>query len=126
MRISDWSSDVCSSDLRNADVGDGAAGHIVEDDGQGTALRQMREMPVDPLLIGLVVIGRDDQRRIRPGRLRSEHMLQRDSGVVRSATRSEEHTSELQPLIRISFDVLGWKKKHRKATQTRSIQQKSD
>src|SRR3546814_7580134 len=34
------------------------------------------------------------------------------SGSIRAATRSEEHTSELQSLMRISYAVFCLKKKH--------------
>src|SRR3546814_6466207 len=34
-------------------------------------------------------------------------------GAARRALRSEEHTSELQSLIRISYDVVGLKKKNK-------------
>src|SRR3546814_11811047 len=90
MRISDWSSDVCSSDLRwigaqplhhvDADVSDCPGGHIVEQDRQSAVLGQICKMPEYAFLIGFVVIRSDDQRRVSPSGLRRLHML----------TRSEE------------------------------------
>src|SRR3546814_3003287 len=40
------------------------------------------------------------------------------SGTVHQALRSEEHTSELQSLMRISYAVFCLKKKNKKNTQT--------
>ena len=48
---------------------------------------QIGEVAIDAFLIGLVVIRRDDQRRIGPGGLRRVHMLQRDHGVVGNRIR---------------------------------------
>src|SRR3546814_6462555 len=99
MRISDWSSDVCSSDL------DGQRDVVRVDDlariGDGLAVS------VEPLLhrqgggvyrhVHVVVLG-DPFHRL--GAARSGH---RD--------RSEEHTSELQSLMRPSYAVFCLKKK---------------
>src|SRR3546814_10776014 len=110
MRISDWSSDVCSSDL-----GDGAVG---EPDGQAieALLPAGEHHPT---------VGQDD---VAGG---AEHPVgqadvgfdlhDRRGGVVgrvpavdpepAGAVRSEEHTSELQSLMRISYAVFCLKKK---------------
>src|SRR3546814_6462856 len=112
MRISDWSSDVCSFDLerqpeaqrrqrrrRRFEIG------IAVDQPAGTerfeALAQQRrpglgELPADFL--------RD------PGI--AERALQRHLRQV--AVRSEEHTSELQSLMRTSYAVFCLKKKTNK------------
>src|SRR3546814_992805 len=101
MRISDWSSDVCSSDLIIEAVGRAlAVGHllviIVESDrGEaglafveiGAAEQVLREAGAAMLRIFL-----DDRLQLRLG-------------------RSEEHTSELQSLMRISYAVFCLKKK---------------
>src|SRR3546814_3733072 len=105
MRISDWSSDVCSSDLRifagripvrylgrPAEDGTGS-GHEPES-GQGRPPDGHRHDPVhQPLL--------------RSGPHQGADMV---SGAPQS--RSEEHTSELQSLMRISYAVFCLKKKH--------------
>src|SRR3546814_3624268 len=95
MRISDWSSDVCSSDLiarqteRLADLGDCTARAVAGDDcGQRRAVAAVGL--VDPL---------DD--------LLASFVLEVDVDV----RRSEEHTSELQSLMRISYAVFCLKKK---------------
>src|SRR3546814_4239447 len=130
MRISDWSSDVCSSD-RHAFV-DGAAG-LDEDlaalfqvpQGVGNRLAgavgdQDAVAPaLDRALVGavaveqavhdagaagvceeLAVIADEAARRRQEG----------DAGLA-AAGRSEEHTSEFQSLMRISYAVFCLKKK---------------
>src|SRR3546814_10020225 len=101
MRISDWSSDVCSSDLdsRRDDVDGGLLGRA--------SLHARR--PADDLASGAeqdgVQRGFEDRRRCivrdrdrkRPAR-------------PRNLDRSEEHTSELQSLMRISYAVFCLKK----------------
>src|SRR3546814_3450954 len=97
MRISDWSSDVCSSDL-------------------GLALRHV----VHPQMQADAALRRHFDRRA--GQPRGAHVLDRDDRVRRHqfeagldqqffGERSEEHTSELQPLMRISYAVFCLKKK---------------
>src|SRR3546814_10093686 len=94
MRISDWSSDVCSSDLsrRHSPGGRRLRGGSHHD----PASRRRKVRP--ELLQG---IGRAARRRRVGG--------QRAVGGARP--RSEEHTSELQSLMRISYAVFCLKKK---------------
>src|SRR3546814_1981346 len=124
MRISDWSSDVCSSDLyyyQRIDT-QGTEGH-------GPASSRWTINPSNPLsndpsvLSGLTAINTQylkntsaalfgqlswkvtDQLTIQPGvRLNYD----KKDGYYR---RSEEHTSELQSLMRISYAVFCLKKK---------------
>src|SRR3546814_3649864 len=79
MRISDWSSDVCSSDL----LGPGD----FEDDGDILKAGQERQQ----------IVELEDEA----------DLLQPQPAQV----RSEEHTSELQSLMRISYAVFCLKKK---------------
>src|SRR3546814_1626382 len=104
MRISDWSSDVCSSDLAgdaDRDEDDSAqsfrdAGH---DQGPYARLhRRDRRLP-DGLL------------RPQPDRLAWRLLLSGDGHDHPLGRRSEEHTSELQSLMRISYAVFCLKKK---------------
>src|SRR3546814_4383081 len=99
MRISDWSSDVCSSDL----------GHCDADIIAGRA-------PVDFLGGERRAVDRDRQRAA------PLHRIARVDGEVEQRVlelvaigpdppRSEEHTSELQSLMRISYAVFCLKKK---------------
>src|SRR3546814_8050606 len=96
MRISDWSSDVCSSDLM-PDVAQMAIGRyrwMSESWSLGSAAE------LDGLLANLA-----------PGIERRHLVLRlRLSGLLTLA-RSEEHTSELQSLMRISYAVFCLKKK---------------
>src|SRR3546814_7539575 len=91
MRISDWSSDVCSSDLSLATGG-----------------LKLPGPPVRP--------AEADARRC-PDSVRDETSFMsskansRRKGAFRGALRSEEHTSELQSLMRISYAVFCLKKK---------------
>src|SRR3546814_9593278 len=117
MRISDWSSDVCSSDLQ----------------------RRASEFPPRPNDIGQARPLGDGDRRIGHSLSTWDHQLCRPSGDQRAGERprpnppsdlrgrgaphrlsrgelyggprSEEHTSELQSLMRISYAVFCLKKK---------------
>src|SRR3546814_4446644 len=102
MRISDWSSDVCSSDL-GADPCRWSRQGQVRRCGPG---RQGRRAPVEVDRRGEEERSRDAGTDAgddpdRPGRQGSEPAL-----------RSEEHTSELQSLMRISYAVFCLKKKN--------------
>src|SRR3546814_1903385 len=111
MRISDWSSDVCSSDLRRLDArGDERArprrGAQGADEGHaggvGEAQRGTRRSGA------LTASETDAQPR---GRLQRLHYVPPDFPLPDAAPRSEEHTSELQSLMRISYAVFCLKKK---------------
>src|SRR3546814_3649721 len=93
MRISDWSSDVCSSDLpdqfhrRFLQATHRLAGRRVAVDG---AVRRVLRVPGDV---------RDRERlRIQPIGMPADRFEDQRA-------RSEEHTSELQSLMRISYAV---------------------
>src|SRR3546814_1701617 len=106
MRISDWSSDVCSSDLPKARRSQ--AGIIEEKAMNGKRMGQMM----------LVAAG------FAAGAATPAAMVMADTGAQ---VRSEEHTSELQSLMRISYAVLCLKKKRtnkmvRYVVNTRNIQ----
>src|SRR3546814_7526060 len=121
MRISDWSSDVCSSDLGGASFGRGDAvpgRHI--NDHQVRLYMKMRQT-VSPRSAAACAafstatayrLERDaqlpSQKKEPRGRRRPDPLADIfDSEVV----RSEEHTSELQSLMRISYAVFCLKKK---------------
>src|SRR3546814_7612449 len=110
MRISDWSSDVCSSDL---DVG--AERDIVAADRAGLEHRIEGRDLVRPHRRDAQVLGdRGDQLVAQPaavGLLGGEQALDdrrtlavgRELGEPVVDVRSEEHTSELQSLMRTSY-----------------------
>ena len=69
------------------------AGNVVEDDRQWRVLRQMREMGVDALLAGSVVIGRHHQRGICARILGTTEVLGSDAGVVRSGAGDDGYAA---------------------------------
>src|SRR3546814_5076562 len=103
MRISDWSSDVCSSDLR-----------IQPEIDAGIVRITRRALPVLHRDATVIEGARHFQNRdvgyARAGIQGHRHPVVR---AVR-AGRSEEHTSELQSLMRISYAVFCLKKKKTK------------
>src|SRR3546814_2719186 len=122
MRISDWSSDVCSSDLlvgpdqrpvppprvrRPVDAGGDAGGRVIHD---------VRLNAVEHLRRLRTVLPQDV---VEGPRRPLVHILQLvleaigDSGHLATGVfdRSEEHTSELQSLMRISYAVFCLQKK---------------
>src|SRR3546814_1876328 len=109
MRISDWSSDVCSSDLLGR-AGDHPAELAIVArapfgkprildfelaDVKGAGDDQTQLVDVDRLLIEIPSAARD-----RGQRARALAMPRHDDDL-----RPEEHTSELPSLMRISYDV---------------------
>src|SRR3546814_6201237 len=101
MRISDWSSDVCSSDLQPVD-----AIHTGEIDQRGRGLfLPLRQRQCLARLETEVPAAIAD-----PGRAR-QHRIQGRGGLHQCIQRSDAHTSELQSLMRISYAVLYLKKK---------------
>src|SRR3546814_10096978 len=97
MRISDWSSDVCSSDLPSRSVSKKVS--YVGNDG--------------PELIEAVEIPSPSKTRsitsfFKPGSAVKPESTQLLFDAVK---RSEEHTSELQSLMRISYAVFTLQKK---------------
>src|SRR3546814_8295895 len=114
MRISDWSSDVCSSDLMSL------AAHLaakiaamVEQAGRLQALTQSRasnQSEVTRLNRDLQAAAR---RLINEAELTQLKTRAADLDELQQQ-RSEEHTSELQSLMRISYTVFCLKKTQKK------------
>src|SRR3546814_4932192 len=123
MLISDWSSDVCSSDLRPSEAAallrSGILDHVKDAIAVGLLARHVfdgdqvaTDFPVglDELrqaTLGMQhqVVGQDHRKRLAPDEVaRAPHRV--------AKARSEEHTSELQSLMRISYAVLCLKKKN--------------
>src|SRR3546814_10901139 len=102
MRISDWSSDVCSSDLRV------------------TTPQQMLELGEAGLKEHIKTIGLYNAKAKNVIAL-SQLLIADHGGAVprdrESLERSEEHTSELQSLMRISYAVFCLKKKRPRQKQ---------
>src|SRR3546814_4751616 len=131
MRISDWSSDVCSSDLSLSPSHRGAVWR--------RSVQQARTRVPSPS-----PIWRDRQRRgvhhhpsggavraRRHNNLRetrkapyprpARSILIHADRKAAASCRSEEHTSELQSLMRISYAVFCLKKKNKKVACTKDI-----
>src|SRR3546814_10266917 len=113
MRISEWSSDVCSSDLL------GALRSLRDVRRRGThhGLRHSRQMPARGAVKKPYGGGHGaDYRGFAhplPALRFDQHPPERDgqAGQGHYLDRSEEHTSELQSLMRISYAVFCLKKK---------------
>src|SRR3546814_4105761 len=125
MRISDWSSDVCSSDLLIAVAGvdaegderganvraalerRGAVGAIVAEDValvvDVVLLAEANELARQVIIEGPDLVGHGD------GGAEFGAVLPRRGGAV---VRSDEHTSELQSLMRTSYAVFCLTKQH--------------
>src|SRR3546814_4729919 len=95
MRISDWSSDVCSSDLPVIRTACGMRTLISSATGGLSPFFAGCDMGIFYLL------------RARP----NERSLAKKLSSMNGIRRSEEHTSELQSLMRISYAVFCLKKK---------------
>src|SRR3546814_6574390 len=114
MRISDWSSDVCSSDLSSFEQLAATQSNI----------GRMVEAGVE---VGIGMLGEDEARQVRlstqnAGNLVALNDIPGANGLTwgeafAAISRSEEHTPELQSLMRISYAVFCLKKK-KKTTRT--------
>src|SRR3546814_1277641 len=112
MRISDWSSDVCSSDLR-----------LVALRRQNARAEQARPIAENVALTNLrfrYEISGDDPpwRPVRAWDDGSKVYIEFPARLDQGEARSEEHTSELQSLMRISYAVFCLKKKKKKQYPT--------
>src|SRR3546814_2387681 len=111
MRISDWSSDVCSSDL--------SIEHVIHTHADKPESQYSCTATIEPARWPARVAGRcptlkTTRCRTPPGCRRRPCRLHRDA-TKRWTFRSEEHTSELQSLMRISYAVFCLKKKKKNA-----------
>src|SRR3546814_4639176 len=105
MRISDWSSDVCSSDLIVAPgfflIWVGAAAIATGVIAWIVPLGVPWQLGIFGILSFAALYGARRWLKVNP---------------ITSADRSEEHTSELQSLMRISYAVFCLKKKNNHST----------
>src|SRR3546814_9919983 len=121
MRISDWSSDVCSSDLLVEGGLEGLLGHNgLSTKGGSWAIPQRNRVRLAERLLGKPRgSGRQD---VNAGGQFATFQTVSERGVCgttpadASEIRSEEHTSELQSLMRISYAVFCLKKKKKTTT----------
>src|SRR3546814_9196170 len=121
MRISDWSSDVCSSDLHAGEVDD----HLLE------VQQYLQAALADLRLIGRVGgvparilqhVALDDAGQEGAVVAHADHRVHDRVAIGHAAqVRSEEHTSELQSLMRISYAVFCLKKKKNRVQNQKSM-----
>src|SRR3546814_1920692 len=118
MRISDWSSDVCSSDLTAWRMCHEIRKYMAIVDGDEPLGGFTKQVEVDETIIGgYTDEGRMSNKTVVIG------LMERGGKVMTKVVpnqRSEEHTSELQSLMRISYAVfcLKNKKTHNKKIAT--------
>src|SRR3546814_6479434 len=115
MRISDWSSDVCSSDLviqyalfdsaavPVPAVTDAEIAKVYKDNAAQYAASETRRFA--QVILPDQAAANALAAKIRGG-----------TSLTAAAQRSEEHTSELQSLMRISYAVFCLKKKNKQST----------
>src|SRR3546814_4779327 len=113
MRISDWSSDVCSSDLSEEVDGkhrdqDGEAGKGHHPPCPGDELAGVGQHGAPLGRRRLRALAEEAERR------GVENRRRKAQGRLDDQRRSEEHTSELQSLMRISYAVFCLKEKNTK------------
>src|SRR3546814_9044993 len=112
MRISDWSSDVCSSDPNVLEADHGKLKMLIK------PVRGFKSMPTAYATIkGFEVMralrkGQAQAWCLQPGIMGEVRLVERAFGI---GPRSEEHTSELQSLMRITYAVFCLKKKNTSA-----------
>src|SRR3546814_2574424 len=116
MRISDWSSDVCSSDLIAVEL----AVATVE------AIEKLTALAVGKAAEVVLPQRRAACQRVAVARHHLGHVVAHDVAhqpdehqvhrMAQGLGRSEEHTSELQSLMRISYAVFCLKKKKKRKT----------
>src|SRR3546814_5260569 len=118
MRISDWSSDVCSSDLVGMRVAQSLDGCVSQ--------WALRAVVIADVFLPQGAFQRQPQAgACGLGDVHEEQGIDQRHGIVKEGIvagravlvdipRSEEHTSELQSLMRISYAVFCLKKKKNK------------
>src|SRR3546814_2511338 len=121
MRISDWSSDVCSSDLLDQWLDDDRTDFMRMRFERAFHVPELPARVVFPAFscATRIAVGRGHVDRLQQQRrvgvaihARAAHRQRAERfAVVTVFERSEEHTSELQSLMRISYAVFCLKKK---------------
>src|SRR3546814_9207182 len=134
MRISDWSSDVCSSDLQIY-TPNGDYEPLINGKRRRIGLQGAFQWKPNPDLEIFAEAGYQEFRSLQQQRGLNNPTngravdpdtvtLYEGTSDFKSGTRSEEHTSELQSLMRISYAVFCLKKqKHKQKITTQTIQQ---
>src|SRR3546814_3085627 len=123
MRISDWSSDVCSSDLE----------HLRANPAFAAAIDPVLREELTDVMERMHAVMAENEQAINAARSANQRIATAIVNAVQAhqsesagysakgrsgKDRSEEHTSELQSLMRISYAVFCLKKKKQKNNQT--------
>src|SRR3546814_963592 len=115
LRISDWSSDVCSSDLSTARAPRRRSASRSCAAWRSRPRRASRETLPESRRIRSLRVGMPGGRERADDDTGDCDLRHRDRrGELAGHARSEEHTSELQSLMRISYAVFCLKKKKKK------------
>src|SRR3546814_8353082 len=116
MRISDWSSDVCSSDLTGYLLAMSWSPQHCADVRNPNGARDRFQCSGENGRFGWVLHGLWPEtdgpgypQWCRPAKIVPQPVLKQHLCMTPSAQRSEEHTSELQSLMRISYAVFCFK-----------------
>src|SRR3546814_5805047 len=118
MRISDWSSDVCSSDLFSQNCVCHLTVYRRELLERVGGFRKGTEGAQDwDLTLRVIEHLQPNQIGHIPKVLYHWRMISRSTALAPGEKRSEEHTYELQSLMRISYAVFCLKKKHIQPTK---------
>src|SRR3546814_10559340 len=111
MRISDWSSDVCSSDLYATSVARGSMSQAAMDRAMKliTGTQQFEDIGQADIVVEAVF----EEMGVKKDVFGKLDTVMKPGAVLatNTSTRSEEHTSELQSLMRSSYAVFCLKKK---------------
>src|SRR3546814_2639302 len=112
MRISDWSSDVCSSDLMRVGVSENPSWTMIDGATASGVEVDLVEAFAGELGARIEwVHGTEAELLAALERFELDLVV---AGLTQDTPRSEEHTSELQSLMRISYAVFCLKKKNTK------------
>src|SRR3546814_7998710 len=123
MRISDWSSDVCSSDLAELEAAEARLGALegsgIEQAREGVRLAELSYRAGKSSLVEYIdaqqayAATQAELIAAQQARAEARAVLARQAAAD---GRSEEHTSEIKSLMRISYAVICLKKKIHKYT----------
>src|SRR3546814_2867327 len=114
MRISDWSSDVCSSDLEHPG---GEARDLSLADSSDVSARLCRALLPSRAVPSPSFRREPSAPRHEPSRVAGRARVGTRDRPEAKGARSEEHPSELQSLMRITYAVFCLKKKNNHKTQ---------
>src|SRR3546814_4441611 len=113
MRISDWSSDVCSSDLAVEVLLETLQQAVVDPAHDRRGPVEDLHHLLDAEVAVVVGVAQARGQRLLVVEAQAFFVAAGDQVQAEAQARSEEHTSELQSLMRISYAVFCLKKKNK-------------